>query len=425
MTLEEYICRGVSPYHVVATTKKWLKSEQFIELKLGEEWELDKGQGYFVSPYESVIFAFRPGDEDVRIATGHTDQPMLKLKPSPTIDREGNLLANVEAYGGMILNTWFDRPLSLAGKIALRSEEVFKPHIVLYDSKEPVAVIPSLAIHLNREVNSKNELKVQQHLLPVIGLTDHVEDDDLEEDLLLSYIADKLDVDIDDILDYDLFFYNPAEPSRVGINKEILLSPRLDNLTSCYSATKAMLDEDSSHTTVMALFDNEEIGSRSKQGAGSSLFLEFLTRAMNAMNACLITTDLTLDSLNKTGFMMSLDVAHAYHPNYRDKSDITTKTYLGDGIVLKTSGSQKYNSDARTNAIVMQLCDEYKIPFQRQINHSDIAGGSTLGPILSQFLPIPGVDIGVGVLAMHSAEETCAYRDCEALTDVVRAFLKE
>ncbi|MBQ4233048.1 MAG: M18 family aminopeptidase, partial [Lachnospiraceae bacterium] len=264
----------------MAYTKKWLKKEQFVELKLGEEWELDRGQGYYVSPYESVIFAFRPGDEKVRIAAGHTDQPMLKVKPNPTIDREGNLLANVEAYGGMILNTWFDRPLALAGKVALRSEEVFKPHIMLYDSKDPVAVIPSLAIHMNKEVNTKNELKVQQHLLPVIGLLDNNIEKAEEGDYLLSYMAEKLDVEPKDILDYDLYFYNPEAPKRVGLKKELFVSPRLDNLTSCYAAASAIVEENSDRTVVMALFDNEEIGSRSKQGAGSSLFLEVMTKIM-------------------------------------------------------------------------------------------------------------------------------------------------
>ena len=423
MTLEDYIKKGVSPYHVVANTKRWLKREQFIELKLGEEWELDRGQGYYVSPYESVIFAFRPGDENVRIAAGHTDQPMLKVKPHPTINREGNLVVNVEAYGGMILNTWFDRPLALAGKLALKSEEVFSPHIVLYDSKEPVAVIPSLAIHMNREVNSKNELKVQQHLLPLIGLNEG----DFKEgdDPLLNYIAEKVDVDVEDILDYDLYFYNPTAPTKVGVNKELLVSPRLDNLSSCYALINGIVEENTDRTTVVALFDNEEIGSRSKQGADSTLFLEVMTRLMNSMNACLITPELTLDKLSRTGFIMSVDVAHAYHPNYRDKSDITTKTRLGEGVVLKTSGNQRYNSDAKSNAVVMQLCEEYGVHYQRQINHSDIAGGSTLGPIMSTFVPIPGVDVGVGVLAMHSSMETCSIQDLKALEDMIIAFFKE
>lgn len=421
MNLTEYLTGGVSAYHTVEQSKRWLQKEKFTELRMEENWILERGRGYYVSPYESVLFAFCPGDEKVRIVTGHTDQPMLKVKPNPTITKEGNYIVNVESYGGMILHTWFDRPLNLAGKVVCRSEKVFEPHVILYDSEQAVAVIPSLAIHMDREVNKKNELKCQVHLLPLCGLESAMEEK-TDKDILLSYVAEQLDIDMEDILDYDLYFYNPEKPQYVGVNKELLVSPRLDNLTSCYSAVRGIAACGYPHTCVAALFDHEEIGSRSKQGADSMLFAMFLDKMMEAMNQNNITCMMTKEKLVRQGFVMSLDVAHAYHPNYSEKSDLTTKTILGNGVVLKTSGTQKYNSDSVSNAVVMQLCQQYDVKYQRQINHSDIPGGSTLGPIVSSYVPIPGVDAGVGILAMHSAAETAAVADLRMLSRLVAAF---
>lgn len=417
MQLTQYIQDGVSPYHVVKNSKQWLRQSGFTELSMDETWQLKEGEGYYVSPYESGLFAFRAGGGSVRIATGHTDQPMLKVKPSPSMVKEGCYVINVEGYGGMILHTWFDRPLALAGKVVCRSEDIFAPNVMLYDSVEAIAVIPSLAIHYDKEVNKKNELKIQTHLLPLAALQK-----EQQGDVLLSYIAERLDVLEDDILDYDLFFYNPEEPRLVGLNKELIVSPRLDNLTSCYSALLGLVMGAGNSTNVVALFDHEEIGSRSKQGAASNLFSWFLDKCIYSLNESGITVGRTTNSLINNGFLLSLDVAHACHPNYSDKSDPTTKTHLGEGIVLKLSGSQKYNSDSVSNAIFMQLCEKEGISFQRQINHSDIAGGSTLGPIVGSFVPIPGVDAGVPVLAMHSAMETASYQDCMELGRLVTAF---
>lgn len=418
----EYIKRGVSPFHVVEQSKEWLLQETFTELFMQDDWELEPGRGYYVSPYPSVLFAFRPGDEQVRIVTGHTDQPMLKVKPNPTIKREGGLVVNVESYGGMILHTWFDRPLGLAGKLVCRSEDVFHPHVLLYDSRRPVAVIPSLAIHMDREVNKKNELNCQVHLLPLCGLK---EENATDEEALLAFVAEQMDINVEDILDYDLYFYNPADPERVGVREELVVSPRLDNLTSCYSALAGMVSAGSEHTCIAALFDNEEIGSRSKQGADSNLFSMVLGKILFSMNQSMGTAVMSGEKLIQNGFVVSLDVAHACHPNYGEKSDPTTKTLLGGGVVLKTSGSQKYHSDSASAGVILQLCREHGISCQRQINRSDIPGGSTLGPIVSSYIPIPGVDAGVGILAMHSAVETAAAVDLQMLNRFVSAFFAQ
>jgi aspartyl aminopeptidase len=367
---------------------------------------------------------------------------MLKVKPNPTIDREGNYVVNVESYWGMILHTWFDRPLSLAGKVVCKSENVFAPNVFLYDSASPVAVIPSLAIHMDKEVNKKNELNCQVHLLPLVALKERPmygqkwnvvdmngndshgnwDDEPPVKDELLNFIAEQLDVEEDDILDYDLFFYNGERPRYVGLNSELLVSPRLDNLTSCYSAVESLINNSPAHTAVVALFDHEEVGSRSKQGADSVLFTQFLEKLTRSMNRAGMAYQISKETLLSKGFVMSLDVAHAYHPNYSDKSDPTTKTLLGCGAVLKTSGSQRYHSDSASNAAIMQLAKRYDVALQRQINRSDIVGGSTLGPIVSSYLPIPGVDVGVPVLAMHSAVETAAVSDTVMLQRLVAAF---
>lgn len=462
MKLTEYIAKGVSPFHVVAATEEWLRSEGFQELSMTEDWNVNvticTGKGYYVKPYDASVFAFQigydninyEGTQPVRMATAHTDQPMLKIKPNPSINKEGNYMLNVEGYGGMILHTWFDRPLSVAGKVVLKSDNVFAPTVKLFDSKSPIAVIPSLAIHMDREVNQKNPLKIQAQLLPIFGLKseldvkqnqvnhdacvkDHQADENAANQLpcsdpFLQYLAMELGVEAQDILDYDLYLYNPAKPELVGVNQELLVSPRLDNLTSCYSAVSGMIEsvkENDSITKVIALFDNEEIGSRSKQGADSTLFSQLVSKLLSKMQTMNIIPQNGLEQLQKYGFIVSLDVAHAYHPNYSDKSDPTTKTKLGNGIVLKTSGSQKYNSDSISSGAMMQLCEKYDIALQRQINHSDVVGGSTLGPIVSSYLPIMGVDMGVGVLGMHSSVETAAVKDCDALSDFVKAYFEE
>lgn len=427
--LKKYIEAGVSPYHVVRESKRRLREAGYRELAWEEDWVLEQGRGYYVAPYASSLYAFYMGDEKLRLLSAHTDQPVLRLKLKPTIDREGNYVANVEAYGGMILHTWFDRPLALAGKVICCGDDPFSPRELLYDSGKPVAVVPSLAIHMDREVNKKNELKVQENLLPLIGLkSGNTSHSDQKTSDILDYVADGLGVAPEDILDYDLTFYNPQEPQTAGMEQELLVSPRLDNLTSCYSAVEAMVSKlegtDIGSTAVMALFDHEEVGSRTKQGADSSLLAMIFDKIENSLGSDNNKSGFNKYSRIKNGFFLSLDVAHAYHPNYPGKSDITTKTLMGGGVVLKTSGSQRYNSDSYSNGIMIQLCREKGIKLQRQINHSDIVGGLTLGPIVSSYIPIYGADMGVGILAMHSACETAAVSDCSELTRFARAYVK-
>lgn len=422
MTIEEYLAAGITPFHVVETSKKLLEEAGYEELALDQEWKLEDGKGYFVSPYPSSFYAFYTGSKDLRMMAGHTDSPVLKLKPSPTIPREEYRVANVEAYGGMILHTWFDRPLGLAGKLVLKGKDAFAPKVVLYDSKKLLAVVSSLAIHMDREVNKKNELKVQEHLLPLFTIEGGKEEG---KDLLLSYVARDLGISYEEILDFDLIFYNPQKPEAVGLEGELLVSPRLDNLTSCYAGLEAMREKKpGGSTAVLALFDNEEVGSRSKQGADSSLLSMILDKMMLAMRESKTCSKISKEEIVTRGFFASMDVAHAWHHNYSGKSDLTTKTYLGQGLVLKSSGAQRYNSDSYSNGVILELCKENKIAVQRQINHSDVAGGTTLGPIVSSYLPVYGVDLGIGILGMHSACETGAKKDVEALVEWAKVYSK-
>lgn len=419
MTIQEYLDKGISSFHAVKISKNILEKAGYAELAIDDNWNLEQGKGYFISPYPSSLYAFYIGNNNVRMIAGHTDYPVLKLKPAPSINRQKNIVANVESYGGMILNTWFDRPLGLAGKVICKGSDPFNPIVHLYDSKTPLAVIPSLAIHMNRDVNKKNELNVQEHLLPLIAMGD--EDN---TDVLIKYIANDLGIDIEEILDFDLVFYNMDKPTIIGLNQEFLVSPRLDNLTSCYCCVEAMSKKNGGSTAVMALFDNEEIGSRTKQGADSTLLKMIIEKLLKNHPINAENDVLTMESLVNKGFFVSLDVAHAYHPNYSSKSDITTKTIMGNGVVLKISGSQRYNSDSYSNGVVKGLCKESNIPLQMQINNSNIAGGTTLGPIVSSYLPVYGTDMGVAVLAMHSACETCALKDIESLGEFTKVFIQ-
>lgn len=422
-TLEEYLKAGVSAFHVVEKSKKMLKKNGYIELDWTKEWELKEDGNYMTSPFDSMLFAFHMGKKSIRIATAHTDSPTFKVKPSPFIMKKSGMVVNVDKYGGMVYSNFMDRPLGLAGKVVCKGESAFSPVVKLWDSKKPVGIIPSLAIHMNREANEKNAIKVQSQMLPLIGseLIGKKKDEHEAKDYFMEYLAKELSCKAEDILDYDLYFYNTESPTTVGILDEYLMSPKLDNLTSCYSIVKGLCTaKESEHMIVTALFDNEEIGSRTKQGADSLLFRELLERIMSAKKE-----KKTLATFLKNGFLLSLDVAHGCHPNYEEKSDPTTITKLGGGVVIKASSTGKYSGDCESMAMLLGLCKEKKIKVQRQINHSDILGGSTLGPIATAYLPMPGADVGIPILAMHSAMECGAKKDIEELDKFVQAYMME
>ncbi len=421
--LMNFLDKSVSPYHAVEECKKQLEESGFEELRLEERWEIKAGGKYFVSPYPSMAIAITVGDlkagETVlRIGMAHTDQPMMKIKPNAEMTQKKYMKLNAEKYGGLILNTWLDRPLGISGKVVLKSEQVFKPEVRFFDSKRPVLVIPNLAIHMNRDVNQGVALNPQTHMLPLFGLAG----EEMDEHYFTQYIAKELGVKAEDILDYDLFVYNYEKSQKVGVQEELLLAPRIDNLASVYALLEGIKCSDPKNNIHIAgFFDHEEVGSRSKQGADSSLLSMVIERIMEASH---LDRQAFMQAV-AGGFMLSVDGAHALHPNYAEKNDPTTMTLLGDGVVIKQSGTQRYLSDSEATGILMQLCEKNKIPFQKQINRSDVMGGQTLGPIANAYLPMMGEDLGICMLAMHSSMETASCADCEALVAFAKAYYQE
>ena len=418
-----FLDKSVSPYHAVEECKKQLEESGFEELRLEERWEIKAGGKYFVSPYPSMAIAITVGDlkagETVlRIGMAHTDQPMMKIKPNAEMTQKKYMKLNAEKYGGLILNTWLDRPLGISGKVVLKSQQVFKPEVRFFDSKRPVLVIPNLAIHMNRDVNQGVALNPQIHMLPLFGLAG----EEMDEHYFTQYIAKELGVKTEDILDYDLFAYNYEKSQKVGVEEELLLAPRIDNLASVYALLEGIKCSDPKNNIHIAgFFDHEEVGSRSKQGADSSLLSMVIERIMEASH---LDRQAFMQAI-AGGFMLSVDGAHALHPNYAEKNDPTTMTLLGDGVVIKQSGTQRYLSDSEATGILMQLCEKNKIPFQKQINRSDVMGGQTLGPIANAYLPMMGEDLGICMLAMHSSMETASCADCEALVAFAKAYYQE
>lgn len=412
--------KATSQFHTVEATKEQLLAEGFQELKLKKNWELKKGGKYLLDHHGSTIFAFTIGEnfeaeDGFRIAASHGDFPGFRLKPNAEMEAGGYLQLNTETYGGAILASWLDRPLSVAGRVVLRTDDVFHPEVKLIDLKKPVLIIPNLAIHFNREMNKGVELRKQVEMLPIYGTTS----EELTKGAFLEYIAEHLGVKVSDILDYDLTIYNTDTADYVGLANEFVSAPRLDNLSS----TQALIDGITEGVrekglNMMVVFDHEEIGSRSKQGACSTLMASILEKIYISLGySSMDYTNAIEDSL-----LMSVDVSHAYHPNYGAKYDITNKHVLNTGFAIKAASNQSYATDTEAIGIVQQICDHGGIAYQKFLKHSDSTGGGTLGAIASAMLPVRTVDIGVPLLAMHSSRETMGVKDYESLVEFMEAY---
>lgn len=439
--LIKFIGDATCSFTTVQTAIELLKGEGFKELGLGADWKLERGESYYVNVYDSSLMAFTVGKNYdggmLRIATAHTDSPSFSIKPHPEMKSAmGNVgKLNVEGYGGAILNTWLDRPLSIALKVSIGSGDVFKPEVKIMDFKRPVVTIPNLAIHMNREVNKGVELNKQVDMLPICCQpgTDI-------NDFFMEYLASELKVDKEDILDYEGYVYNTEKGQYIGFDDEFLLCPRLDNETSVVAclvgimessranrdnAGNGQLNGNEDGINAIMVFDNEEIGSMTKQGANSSVLtfmLEKLYRSLESDNET--SDDVRAGYINRVlnGMMISLDVAHATHPNHPEKNDPTNAIAMNGGPVIKRSAAQRYATDARAVGIVEQICKKADIPYQKFSNRSDMVGGSTLGPISDIQLPMLTVDIGVPILAMHSAMETMGVKDQAYIEELVRGF---
>ena len=417
--LMELLERGISPTQAVEECARRLLEAGFTQLSYSDEWDLKPGGRYCLIHHDTTLFAFVLGSDwksggspQVRLAAAHTDFPCLRIKPSADVAASGYAQVNVEVYGGAILNTWLDRPLGVAGRVAVRGESPFAPRLCRFAPEKNLMTIPNLAIHMNREVNKGVELNKQTDMLPILGLSGE------ESEVFLSFLAGELSVKKEDILDYELTVYCREMPTCLGVHDEFLSSPRLDNLTSCSALISAVIGaRRQSGINLVALFDHEEIGSRTKQGAGSMLMSGLLRRILMEMGR-----GSTIERDLYDGMLLSVDVAHGMHPNQAGRMDITNKPVLGGGVCIKEASAQTYATDCEAIAIVQQLCEEYEVKYQKFVNRSDQPGGGTLGAVASALLPVRTVDIGVPLLAMHSARELMGTSDQRQLKDLVEAF---
>lgn len=380
--------------------------------------EVKSGDRFFVTKNDSSVFAFRIGNKPIADAgfhmiCAHCDSPTFRIKPNAEMLTEGGIVKlNTEVYGGPIMSTWFDRPLTLAGRVIVRGEDVMQPQTLLLHIKRPLLQISNLAIHFNRQVNDGVALSKQKDVLPLLGqITSQLEAGNLLMNVMLeelnSSAADRKFC-TKDILDFDLYLADATPACTFGVHNEFISSGRLDDLSMCYAGLEALIASDTTDTTqVLALFDNEETGSQTKQGAGSP-FLSFMLKRIALAQS---NTEEAYFQAVERAFMISADNAHAWHPNYPEKYDPTNHPMLGGGPVIKFNAAQKYASDAVSAAVFAGLCEKAGVPCQRFVNHSDVAGGSTLGNILASSIPLRGVDMGNAILAMHSCRETGSVAD--------------
>ncbi len=429
-------CNFTAVEQIIATLYEY----GFEELDESETWQIRPGGKYFVVKNATAVFAFVAGsaaieEAGIRIVSAHTDSPCFKLKPNCEIYGDGGVVSlNVEKYGGGIMYTWFDRPLSMAGRVVLRTPGTLWPDSLVIDLQEPVATIPHLAIHFNRTVNDGNPLSVQKDMKPVMGwfsddeLMAFRENGGLIKTILAAAIrkdyADEYpDVTPDDILDFEMALYPVEKASLAGIGGSMIQSARIDDLSMAYTALYALLDTCDTPceaTRIVALFDNEETGSGTKQGAASPVLRHIIER----LCLCTSANQQAFYMALANSFMISADDAHGWHPNYSERYDPTNHPVLGGGPVVKINANCKYMTDAVGAGVFHSLCEKAGVNMQYFVNHADVAGGSTLGNISSSQLDIDGVDVGCAIWAMHSARETASVSDHLDMIKVFKEFFK-
>lgn len=416
MDLIHFIKKCPSVFHAVHAMKAELKSEGFEELTEGKKWNIKKGNKYFVVRNNSSIIAFKVGenldDYSFNVIASHCDSPSFKIKDNYKIEANKKYLQlNTEKYGGMIYSTWFDRPLSVAGRIIAKNGDNFETRLVNID--KDLVLIPNVAIHMNKEMNSNMKYNEQVDLMPLYGISSDGKDNFM--DILSSYAG----VNKDDIISTDLFLYNRTEPAIWGENGDFISSPKLDNLQCAYATLQGFIKGSNTKSiNVYCCFDNEEVGSGTKQGAASTFLEDVLKRINDNLGKSMEEYLCALAS----SFLISADNAHAVHPNHPELSDPTNRVYINEGIVIKHNANQKYTTDAVSSALFKEFCKMADVPYQNYTNRSDVAGGSTLGNIASSKVSINMVDIGLAQLSMHSSYETAGIKDTLHLIKATEEF---
>lgn len=415
--LMKFIEKSPSAFHVVDNFSKNLDDAGFIKLNEKDKWKLFSGNKYYVTRNGSSIIAFCMPEEldftNFQIAAAHSDAPAFKIKENPEIIKDNNYVSlNVEKYGGMLMAPWFDRPLSVAGRVIVKEGAALKPILVNVD--RDLCTIPNLAIHMNREANTGVKYNQQKDMLPLIGEGEN-------KDVFNSIIAETINTDEQAIISSDLFLYNREKGTVRGANNEFISAPRLDDVMCAYSCMGALInrsDVNEESVAVCAIFDNEEVGSTTKQGADSTFLSDVLTR----IALCVGKDEEDLMRAYAQSFMLSADNAHGIHPNYMEKADPTNRPYMNQGIVIKYNANQKYTTDGISAAVFKEICEKADVPIQTYVNRSDIAGGSTLGNISNSHVSINTVDIGLAQLAMHSPYETAGIKDTWYMLKAVKEF---
>ena len=414
--LVEFLQESVTPFHAAATAESWLRAAGYTRLEEADYWNPEPGKGYYTTRNGSSVIAWRVPQHAIggwRIVASHSDSPTWKIK-NDTVENDGCRRLSVEGYGGMIMSTWLDRPLTVGGRALVKTEDGVENRLVYID--RDLLVIPSLAIHFQRDVNKGKVFNPQVDMQPLWGPAG--------SRTLTDLVAEELGVDAADILDSDLQLVTRQTPTQVGPDGEFFMAPRIDDLECAATTLLGFLDAaeetDSACAPVWALLDNEEVGSSSRMGAESSYLRDVLDRILDAVPH----SGQAMQRALANSFMLSADNAHATHPNFPQKSDPCAPVRLGGGVVLKYNASQKYTTNAVSGAIFRAICRKADVPVQVFTNRADEAGGSTLGNLQSHTLPIPMADIGCAQLAMHSAVETASVADAEAMTKAVAAFYR-
>lgn len=409
-----FIEKSPSPFHAIENMKQELEGQGYIQLLEGSAWKLEEGGNYYVIRNSSAIIAFRIPKRDFlgfQIMASHSDSPSFRIKEYPEMEVENHYVKlNVEKYGGMLCAPWLDRPLSVAGRLVIREGNRLVTKLVNVD--RDLCMIPNLAIHMNREANEGYKYNAQKDMLPLYGC-------ESAKGTFMARVAEAAGVEEEDIVGNDLFLYNRMKGSVWGASEEYISIGRLDDLQCAFASLQAFLQAaDGESIPVHCVFDNEEVGSSTKQGAGSTFLFDTLLR----INESLGRTSSQYRQALASSFMLSADNAHGVHPNQPDKACPTNRPYPNGGVVIKFSANQKYTTDGMAAAIFTQLCERAKVPYQTYVNRSDILGGSTLGNISGTQVAVNTIDIGLAQLAMHSPYETGGAKDTDYLIRVAKEF---
>jgi aspartyl aminopeptidase len=408
--------RATSPFHAVREMVQLLEQAGYSELDELCSWQLDAGGGYYLLRNDSSLVAFRVGREQgpeqgLRMAGAHTDSPCLMVKPNPETDSQGYQQLGVEVYGGALLNPWYDRDLSLAGRVTfLDGEGCLSKQLV--DFRRPLAVVPSLAIHLDREANSQRSINAQTDIVPLLGRGEKL---DIRALLTAQLQKEYSGIVISEVLDYELCFYDTQAPALVGLEQDFLCSARLDNLLSCYAGLQGLLHSDDAVSSLLICNDHEEVGSLSAAGAQGPMLRSVLER--------LAPAGAPYARLVENSLMISCDNAHGVHPNYASRHDENHGPLLNEGPVIKKNSNQRYATNSETSAFFRQLCRQLDIPVQSFVVRSDMACGSTIGPITAGEIGVRTLDVGAPQFAMHSVRELAGSRDAWQLSEVLALYM--